>query len=126
MDLNNPNIPLSNKQDIVYSLEQRPKNILTFVLVSDDNHIVATATVIIEKKLRYQMLCCHIEDVGVHPDHRGKGHGKQIVDFCIGLAEHNGCYKVKLNCQDNLVEFYSKLGFENHGHHMYISGGSNE
>lgn len=121
-DLNNAKIPLSSIEEIKHSIEYRPKNILTFILENEDKHILATATVIIEKKLRYKMLCCHIEDVAVHPNHRNKGYGKKIVEFCINLAEHNGCYKVKLNCSDNVCEFYSKLGFESHGHHMYMIG----
>ena len=91
-------------------------------MVSDDNKIVATATVIMEKKLRYSQLCCHIEDVGVHPDFRNKGYGKEIVEYCIKVAKANNCYKIKLNCADSLIQFYEKLGFELNGNHMYIKG----
>lgn len=111
-DLNGSGLTLSSIEDMKYSLENRPSNILTFGLLDEDNNILATATIIIEKKLRYQRLCCHIEDVGVHPDHRGKGYGRDIVKYCMDIAKHNNCYKVKLNCNNTLVAFYEKLGFE--------------
>lgn len=120
--LNNPGVPLSTTEEIKYSLSERPSNILTFVMVSDDNRIVATTTVIMEKKLRYNRLCCHIEDVGVHPDFRNKGYGASIVRYCIDVAKQNKCYKIKLNCAEGLVKFYEKLGFELNGNHMYIKG----
>jgi len=117
-DLNSPEVPVSSIQDIQYSLSSRPLNILTFVMVNDDNRIVATATMIMEKKLRYKALCCHIEDVAVHPLCRGQGYGTEIVNYCIKIAETNNCYKIKLNCKDELMSFYNKLGFESTGKHM--------
>lgn len=118
--LNNSGVALSSIEDIKYALSHRPSNILTFVGVLADNSIVATATIMMEKKLRYNSLCCHIEDVGVHPKFRNKGYGASIVKYCVEVAEQNNCYKIKLNCAENLVGFYDKLGFESNGNHMYI------
>lgn len=120
--LNNSTGDVASEEDIKKFLATRPLNILTFVVVNDDNRIVATSTVIMEKKLRYHRLCCHIEDVGVHPDFRKQGYGKLIVNFCVKVAMNNNCYKIKLNCADNLVKFYEALGFEMNGNHMFIKG----
>lgn len=113
---------LDTIDNIKLSIVQRPKNILTFVMVSDDNNIIATSTVIVEKKLRYSKPCCHIEDVAVHKEHRNKGYGADIVRFCMKVAKDNNCYKIKLNCAKDLVSFYNKLGFKRHEDHMYILG----
>lgn len=121
-DLNTSGGTVCSVEQIRSDLSTRPSNILTFVGVVDDNRIVATATVIMEKKLRYHRLCCHIEDVGVHPDFRKRGYGKMIVEYCIKVALHNNCYKIKLNCADHLVKFYGDLGFEMNGNHMFIKG----
>lgn len=121
-DLNSADQQLSNLRDIAEALIDRPKNILTFVMVTDDSHILATATIMIEKKLRYKRLCCHIEDVGVHPDHRNKGYGKQMIDFCKAVAKKNNCYKIKLSCYEELVNFYNKCDFKVNGFHMYTQG----
>lgn len=80
--------------------------------------IVATATVIMEKKLRYNQLCCHIEDVGVHSEFRHRGYGHKMVEYCINIAKQNRCYKIKLNCNESLVSFYTKIGFIKSGNAM--------
>lgn len=119
-DLNGSEGMVDTIENIRISMTNRPQNILTFVMVNDDNTIVATATVIMEKKLRYQRLCCHIEDVGVHPDFRNRGYGAEIVGYCVDYAKKNNCYKIKLNCKDNLIPFYNRLGFKVHEKHLYI------
>jgi GNAT superfamily N-acetyltransferase len=110
-DLNNPNISICNYEQMKRCLLGRPNNIITYV-ITIDNNIVATATVIFERKIRYNNLCAHIEDVGVHKDHRGKGYGKMIIDHCLTIAKSKGCYKAKLFCSDKLIDFYSRIGFK--------------
>lgn len=110
--LNSSGVELSDIEQIRGVLSLRPSNILTFVGVLEDGKIVSTATVIMEKKLRYHRLCCHIEDVGVHPSYRKHGYGKRMVEYCISMAQKNNCYKVKLNCSKDLIGFYEKMGFE--------------
>ncbi len=117
-ELNSSTVSLSTIEEIKNAINERPSNILTFVMVND-GVIVASATIIVEKKLRYKQLCYHIEDVGVHPDNRGKGYGKEIVNYCIRTAKENNCYKLKLSCNNSLVDFYSQLGFVSNGDHMF-------
>lgn len=110
--LNGFDMELCGVEQVRGLLRIRPLNLLTFVGVLDDGKIVSTATVIMEKKLRYHRLCCHIEDVGVHPSYRKCGYGKKMVEYCISMAQKNNCYKVKLNCSKDLISFYEKMGFE--------------
>lgn len=116
-DLNTSTEILSSMEQINFSILERPTNIITFVGLVDQT-IVATSTIIMEKKLRYNRLCCHIEDVGVHPDYRGFGYGKEIVLYCIEVAKKNNCYKIKLNCSSELLGFYKKIGFKEAGIHL--------
>lgn len=101
-------------------LDNRPNNILTFIMVNDDEKTVATATIILEQKLRYKQPCCHIEDVAVHSSYRGQGYGADMVRFCVGMAKVHDCYKVKLNCEKKLIPFYEKFGFEAVEDHMVL------
>jgi N-acetylglutamate synthase-like GNAT family acetyltransferase len=117
-DLNSRDVELSTVEQIKRVLDTRPTNILTFVLINSENKIVATASVIMEKKLRYNKLCCHIEDVGVHESYRNKGYGKKIIEYCIDFAIKNECYKLKLNCKSYLLDFYQKLGFDGDQLHL--------
>lgn len=110
-ELNGQGMDLCNIEQMRSMLINRTKNIMTYVLTLD-NLIVSTATIIFENKLRYQKPCCHIEDVGVHPDFRKKGYGKMIVDHCIMVAKSEGCYKIKLCCSDKNVVFYNKSDFK--------------
>lgn len=109
-ELNNPDIEINSIEQMKRALLSRPGNIITYVVVMEDK-IVAAATCIFEKKIRYQKLCCHIEDVGVNKDFRKQGLGKIIVDHCVFVAKLKKCYKVKLFCSDHLEKFYSRLGF---------------
>lgn len=109
-ELNGKDMSISNTEQMKQNFMKRPGNIITYV-ITFDNIIVSTATIIFETKLRYIQPCCHIEDVGVHTDHRKEGYGKMIVDHCVSVARAKKCYKVKLNCSNKNMSFYSKLGF---------------
>lgn len=55
------------------------------------------------------MDCSYICDVAIHPDHQGKGLGKNIVKKLIELSKgHN---KIILYSNPGKEEFYSKIGF---------------
>eukprot|EP01080_Neovahlkampfia_damariscottae_P001148 gene1148-10662_t len=74
--------------------------------------IVATATLVVEKKfLRQCSSCGHIEDVVVNSEVRGQNLGKRIILGLKKLAEEKNCYKVILDCSDSNVAFYEKCGF---------------
>ena len=74
-----------------------------------NNKIISTAKLLIEDKL-YQPVG-HIEDVVTNNDHRNNGYGKHLIKYLINIAlTKNNCYKVILNCGENLDEFYTKCG----------------
>lgn len=118
-DLNSKNVKLASVEEIKKVLQDRPLNVITFVGLIDDK-IVATATMMVEKKLRYGALCCHIEDVAVHKDYRNRGYGTRIVKYCVDIAKRSKCYKIKLNCNKSLMSFYEKLGFESDSFGMVL------
>lgn len=86
-----------------------------YVTVIEDikkNIIVGSATLFIEKKfIRQTGLRGRLEDVVVSNEYRGKQLGKLLVESMRQLAEHLGCYKVTLDCRDQMVKFYSEFGF---------------
>ena len=65
-----------------------------------------------EHKIRYYKPKAYIEDVAVSRDYRGLGLGKEIVEYCVGVAKKRKCYKMVLSCKDDLVDFYKSLGFD--------------
>ena len=117
--LNKSDCVVQNVEDVRERLRYRKENIITFLGIAEDN-VVATSTILLEIKLRYSKMCCHIEDVATKVEDRGKGYGKTIVAHCIKAAKDNDCYKVKLNCEESVIPFYDSLGFKHQGAHMYL------
>lgn len=56
---------------------------------------------------------CHIEDVVVSNDYRGKRIARNLVEYVKNYSKNEGCYKILLNCKENLLGFYNKFGFYN-------------
>lgn len=100
-----------SKNDYINFIDHLSDNHMIFV-ISENESIIATITVIIEKKLsRSQKSVGHIEDVIVSDICRGKGIGKKIIDHVVDYCKSKNCYKVILDCSENNIIFYEKCGF---------------
>lgn len=83
--------------------------------------IVGCCTLLVENKIIHNGgKVGHIEDVTVDSLYRGKGIGKQLIDYCVKVARDQKCYKVILDCDEKNVGFYEKCGFKTHGVCMRI------
>jgi glucosamine-phosphate N-acetyltransferase len=81
--------------------------------------IVGSGTIIIEPKIiRSGKSVGHIEDIVVDEKCRSMGISKRIMETLFSFANENNCYKVILDCNPRLSDFYEKLGFEKHGIQM--------
>lgn len=99
---------------------ERDFSVKGIYVYKENNVMIGAAKLVIETKC-YQSLG-HIEDVVVHPDHRGKGVGKEMVTELSTLALKE-CYKVILSCKEELKEFYEGCGFTTSGVAMEIRRG---
>jgi glucosamine-phosphate N-acetyltransferase len=89
-----------------------------YVAVSDSK-VIGSATLFIEPKFIHGGgLVGHIEDVVVRKEHHGEGAGQQIINALLKYAEKKGCYKTILDCTDDVMPFYEKLGFKRHSNSM--------
>jgi len=64
-----------------------------------------------------------VEDVVVNDEYRGKQLGKLLLAGMVLLAKQLGCYKLSLDCKDNMIPFYETFGFtkeEGNGNFMTI------
>lgn len=83
-----------------------------FVAISSGK-IVGTASVIIEPKFIHDLsFVSHIEDVVVDLDAREGGIGKKLMEHSISFSKEANCYKIILDCSDDNVGFYKKMGFK--------------
>lgn len=100
---------------VTYLNKQRQNDSKIFVGMLNDK-IVGMSTCFIETKLIHNFgKVVHIEDVIVDNTMRNKGIGKALINHCIEHAEANSCYKVILDCSEELVGFYSSCGLTQNG-----------
>jgi glucosamine-phosphate N-acetyltransferase len=109
----------------VFTLEEY-KNILDEIcknsiiwVVDYNNELIGTATIIYEYKfIRNIVKLAHIEDVCIDNKYRNKGIGQLLINHLINDANQNKCYKIILDCESNLENFYKKSGLEKAGIQM--------
>jgi len=107
-----------DKSDLWEKYMQMKPGIVTLVAIEDDG-VRGTATILIENKfLHCGSKVGHIEDVVVDQNIRTKGLGKDLIEKCIQIAADNKCYKVILDCEENVVPFYAKCGFRPENYSM--------
>ena len=74
--------------------------------------LLGSGTIIIEPKIIHGGKSVgHIEDLVVHPQYRNIGIAQNILDKLISYSKKD-CYKVILNCNPNMEQFYNRAGFE--------------
>jgi GNAT superfamily N-acetyltransferase len=67
-----------------------------------------------------------VEDVGVLPEHRGRGVGRAMMLKARELCAEAGCYKLALSSNLRRTEahaFYESLGFRKHGYSFIVESG---
>jgi len=108
------NLELINKCGIIYiAYNHLPPD--------DDFMIVGSGTCYLEPKIIHDyMNVGHIEDIVVHANFRGRGIAKNILDNLKKYAENTNCYKIILDCNENLVKMYSKYEYNVKGVQMAI------
>lgn len=86
---------------------------------SNNYEIVATGTIIIEPKIiRGGKNVGHIEDVVVANHMRNQGISQKILNILRLFARENNCYKVILDCSEEVKKVYTKSGFKVKGIQM--------
>ncbi|XP_045184782.1 glucosamine 6-phosphate N-acetyltransferase-like isoform X2 [Mercenaria mercenaria] len=90
------------------------KNGYYTVVIEDTTcgQVIGAATLAVEQKFIHECSSKgRIEDVVVDNKYRGKQLGKLLLDFLTLLSRHVGCYKVSLECKDQVVKFYTNFGY---------------
>lgn len=97
-------------------------HILVLQDIQTDHQIVGAATLVCEKKFIRQLATRgRIEDVIVHDRCRGQQLGKLLIALLTQLArEKCDCYKISLECKDQLVSFYEQFGYHHEEKQNYL------
>jgi glucosamine-phosphate N-acetyltransferase len=91
--------------------------------IDDENNmkIIGSGTVIYEPKIIHSCKYVgHIEDIVVHNEYRSLGIAKRIIEYLVKQSFDRNCYKVILDCKDELCKFYEKNGFKRNGNQMSL------
>jgi len=106
------------KANAIFDKISKNRQQIIYVAV-ENSKIVGSASILIEQKFIHDGgKVGHIEDVVVRKEFQGKGIGQKIVKSLLEYAEKQGCYKTILDCADDLVQFYEKIGFKLHSNSM--------
>lgn len=90
-------------------------------VLEENNRIIGTITVIIEPKLIHNLnRVAHIEDLIIDNNYKNKGYGSLLLNNCIEYAKNRKCYKVILNCDEEITSFYERNGFHKKNNQMAI------
>lgn len=94
-------------------------NMGQIIIGIEEDIIICSGTIIIEPKLIYgAKSAAHIEDVVVLKEWRKMGIAQKLLDHLQNIAVDANCYKIILDCQENLESFYEKTGFKKRGIQM--------
>ena len=90
--------------------------------IKSNREVIASATLVCEKKfIRQLSVRGRIEDVVVNNRYRGQHLGKLLIELLNNFARDKcHCYKVSLECKDELVSFYKQFGFDHEAKQNYL------
>ena len=84
-----------------------------------DGKIVGSTTLLIEQKFIHEGgKVGHIEDVVVSKEFEGRGIGMKLVVSLLEKAKMMNCYKTILDCKEDLIPFYERIGFKKESNQM--------
>ena len=114
----NKELNYENFNDILKNILQN-NNHNIFLYLTNSENILGALTLLTEQKFIHNGKCvAHIEDFVVKQEYRSQNIGKDLMDYAINYAKQNNCYKIILDTDSKLVNYYSNYGFVNKGIYM--------
>ena len=87
-----------------------------FLYIDSSNNILGALTLLVEQKFIHNGKCAaHIEDFVVKQEFRGQNIGKDLIHYAIHYAKEHNCYKIILDTNSKLENYYASYGFVNKG-----------
>ena len=114
---NASNLDRESATDILKNVIANPDHIIQVAEI--DGKIVGSTTLLIEQKFIHNAgRVGHIEDVVVSKEFEGRGIGNKLVTSLLEIANTRNCYKTILDCKDELIPFYERIGFKQESNQM--------
>jgi glucosamine-phosphate N-acetyltransferase len=104
-------------KDILRKIIVNPDHVIHVAEI--DGRIVGSTTLLVEQKFIHNGgRVGHIEDVVVSKEYEGRGLGIKLVSSLLEKAKVMNCYKTILDCSDELIPFYERIGFKQESNQM--------
>jgi glucosamine-phosphate N-acetyltransferase len=99
-------------EEFVNRLNQMQKEGTNYFIYEENGKVVGFVKYILELKMSPdKKYMGHIEDLYVVDNMRNRGYGRSLTEYCFNFLKNNQCYKIVLDCSEELVPFYNKIGF---------------
>lgn len=109
-------------REVFRRLQRNPDCVVAVAEV--EGRVAGAATLLIEHKFINQGgMAGHVEDVAVAAAHQGRGIGRALIRYLVARAAAAGCYKTILDCADEIMPFYQRLGFRRRSNGMELHHG---
>jgi len=100
-----------NKAKKIFKELKKEKSYI-FVAVTKNKNIIGTIKLMVEQKFYHQgAKAGHIEDVITRKGFENMGVAGSLIKKALAKAKEQKCYKVILDCRDELIPFYKKFNF---------------
>ena len=114
---NTGDLDKNKANEILKKIKQNPNHIIHVAI--DNKKIVGSTTLLIEQKFIHDGgLVGHIEDVVVRKNYSRKGIGIKLATSLLERAKEKNCYKTILDCNDDVKQFYERIGFKRESNGM--------
>ena len=111
------NLDRETASNILKEIIANPDHIIHVAEIN--GKIVGSTTLLIEQKFIHDGgRVGHIEDVVVSKEFEGRGIGIKLVTSLLEIAKTKNCYKTILDCADELIPFYERIGFKQESNQM--------
>ena len=114
----------STAKMILKDIKSNPLHRIFVAVVQDGTNqglIVGTTTLIVEPKfILGGGRVGHIEDVAVRAGYQRKGIGFKLVNYATDQAAEMRCVRTVLDCSDENIPFYEKIGYSYHANTMKV------
>ena len=110
--------------EILKEIKSNPLHRIYVAVVNegiDRSMVIGTTTLLVEPKFIFSGgRVGHIEDVAVRTGYQRRGIGFKLVKYATEQAELMGCVRTVLDCSDENIPFYEKIGYSYHSNTMKI------
>jgi glucosamine-phosphate N-acetyltransferase len=115
-------LPKAAAKAILKEIKTNPLHKVFVAVTNDDQDwVIGTTTLLVEPKFIFGGgKVGHIEDVSVKVRYQRQGIGFKLVTHATNQAALMGCVKTVLDCSDENVPFYQKIGYSYHDNCMKI------